>query len=115
MDDGDVRERPKNAQGAVLEDTRRRVIVKEIGYFCEVLQSFRLCQGYGVVLKVPNKAKINGSGRKIIPLCGVPRDTKRSYSVFESGKIIRVLIRGGAIMNRRRDRKTDGEKIVSPL
>ena len=55
-----------------------------------------------MVVKVPDKAEINWSGRKIIPLCGVPRDTKRSYGIFECGQIIRIVIREGTIMKNRR-------------
>ena len=69
-----------------------------------------------MVLKVPDQAEINWSGRKMIPLCGVQRDTKRSNSIFESGQIIGIVIRDGTIMkNRRQNGKMDGEKIIDPL
>jgi hypothetical protein len=69
-----------------------------------------------VVLEVPDKAKIHWSGRKVVPLCGMPRDAEGSYCIFKCGQVIGIVIREGTIMkNGRGNGKTDREKIVGPL
>ena len=69
-----------------------------------------------MVLKVPDKSKINWSGGKVVPLCGVPRDTEGSHGIFECGQVVGIAIREGTVIkNRRRNGKTDGEEVIGPL